>query len=270
MSGMRRPAIIFFLIVMAGLPHARTASAQTASAQAGAIGDGPPLEIEADDGLEWRRDEKSLIATGNVLLMRGDLEIRADIINARYRERTRGAGDEVYLVIATGNVRITSQGTRTYSQSATYDLDQSVFVLSGGHPWLETADTKVSARQNLEYWQAKQLIVARGGAVAVTGDRKLTADILSAFVKPGDNGNMELQRLEALGSVQVTAPDSFASGKEAVYDAATGLATLCGDVEIQRGPNRLSGKCAEINLTTGVSRLLGGGGRIKGLMQPGN
>jgi lipopolysaccharide export system protein LptA len=270
MSGMRRPAFLFFLIVMAGLPHARTASAQTAPAQTAAIGDGPPLEIEADDGLEWRRDEKSLIATGNVLLVRGDLEIRADTVNARYRERTTGAGEEVYLVIATGNVRITSQGTRTYSQNATYDLDQSVFVLTGGHPWLETADTKVSARQNLEYWQAKQLIVARGGAVAETGDRKLSADILSAFLKPGDNGEMKLRRLEALGSVQVTTPDSFASGDEAVYDAASGLATLCGDVEIQRGPSRLSGKCAEINLITGVSRLLGGGGRIKGLMQPGN
>ena len=265
MSGMRRSANIFFLIVMAASPHAQTASAQTA-----AIGDGPPLEIEADDGLEWRRDEKSLVATGNVLLVRGDLEIRADTVNARYRDRKTGAGDEVYRVIAAGNVRITSQGTHTYSQNATYDLDQSVFVLTGGHPWLKTADTKVSARQNLEYWQAKQLIVARGGAVAETGDRKLSADILSAFVKPGDNGELELQRLEALGSVQVTSQDSFASGEEAVYDAASGLTTLCGNVEIQRGQSRLSGKCAEINLNTGVSRLLGGGGRIKGLMQPGN
>jgi hypothetical protein len=41
-------------------------------------------------------------------------------------------------------------------------------------------------------------------------------------------------------------------------------------VEIRRGPSVLKGKCAEVNLNTGVSRLIGGGGSVKGLMQPPN
>lgn len=228
-----------------------------------------PLEIEADDGIEWRRDEQSLVATGNVLVVRGGTELRADTVGARYRPRKSGKGDEVYRVDASGNVRILSDGVRAFGDSAAYDLDQGVFVLSGGQPRLETGETKITANRNLEYWEAKQLAVARGGAVAVSGARKLSAEVLSAYVGEGEDGELELKRLEAVGKVRLISTDIVALGEEAVYDAVTGIATLCGNVDITRGQNRMRGKCAEVNLNTGVSRLLGGGGRIKGLVQPG-
>lgn len=266
MTGMWRywkpivPALLLGL-AGAGLGPAHLAAAQQQKAA--------PLEIEADDGLEWRRDEQSLVATGNVLVVRGDMELRADTVGARYRPRKDGGGDEVYRVDASGNVRILSDGVRTFSDSAAYDLDQGVFVLSGGNPRLETAELKITANRNLEYWEARQLAVARGGAVAVMGERKLSAEVLSAYISEGDNGEMELKRLEAVGKVRLTTSDVVAIGDEAVYDAVTGIATLCGNVDITRGQNRMRGKCAEVNLNTGVSRLLGGGGRVKGLLQPG-
>jgi lipopolysaccharide export system protein LptA len=70
--------------------------------------------------------------------------------------------------------------------------------------------------------------------------------------------------------VSISTPEDSAKGNEAVYDAKTGVATLCGNVEIRRGPSVLKGKCAEVNLNTGVSRLIGGGGSVKGLVQPPN
>ena len=262
---MRRFWTLFMLAMPMGVLAAGFGPAPLAAAQQKAA----PLEIEADDGLEWRRDEQSLVATGNVLVARGGMELRADTVGARYRASKGGDGDEVYRVDASGDVRIVSDGVRAFGDSAAYDLDQGVFVLSGGKPRLETADLKVTANRNLEYWEAKQLAVARGGAVAVSGDRKLSAEVLSAYVKEGEGGKLELQRLEAVGKVRLTSADIVATGDEAVYDAVTGVATLCGNVDITRGQNRMRGKCAEINLNTGVSRLLGGGGRIKGLLQPG-
>lgn len=252
-----------FVLLTACLVWFRPAEAQTAAMG----GEGPPIEIEADDGLEWRRDLKTLIATGNVLVVRGDLELRAETVSAHYRDRKDGEGNEVYRMDASGAVRIISEGARAFGEKAVYDLDQSVFVLTGGQPRLETQGAMVTANQNLEYWQAKKLAVARGGAVAVTGDRKLAADILSVYVEPGENGQLELRRLEAVGSVVLTTAEDVATGDEAVYDAKSGIATLCGNVEITRGQNRLRGKCAEINLNTGVSRLIGGGGRIQGIVQ---
>ncbi len=252
------------LALVAGVFAAGSGLAPQALAQA----KGAPLEIEADGGIEWRRDEQSLVATGNVLVVRGEMEIRADTVGARYRPRKDGDGDEIYRVDATGNVRILSDGARAFGDSAAYDMDQSVFVLSGGKPRLETADLKITANRNLEYWEARQLAVARGGAVAVSGERKLTAEVLSAYVMDGKDGELELKRLEAVGKVRLTSTDIVATGDEAIYDAVTGIVTLCGNVDITRGQNRMRGKCAEVNLNTGVSRLLGGGGRIKGLVQP--
>ena len=225
-----------------------------------------PVEITAQEGLEWRQNEMAMIAEGNVVLTRGAMKLQAETVSAYYRDSKVGKRQEVYRVDASGSVRIASDGTTGYGDNAAYDLDQGVFVLSGGTPRLEARELTVTASQNLEYWEQKKLAIARGGAVAESGDRKIVADILSAYVEPSGKEEGKLQRVEAIGAVVITTPDDTAKGKEAVYDAASGLATLCGDVEIRRGDNVLRGKCAEVNLNTGVSRLVGGGGNVTGLV----
>ncbi|MDH5557750.1 MAG: hypothetical protein OEZ03_10385 [Alphaproteobacteria bacterium] len=229
-----------------------------------------PIEITAGDGLEWRRAEKVLVAAGGVVLTRGTLKLEANSVSAWYREGKDGKDQEVYRIDAAGKVRLVSDGATGFGESAAYDLDQGVFVLSGGKPRFEAEKLIVTASQNLEYWETKQLAVARGGAVAENGDRKIHADVISAYVESANGGKTELSRVEAIGGVRITSPEDSASGNEAVYDARTGLATLCGNVEIRRGPSVLKGKCAELNLNTGVSRLIGGGGSVKGLVQPPN
>ena len=54
-----------------------------------------------------------------------------------------------------------------------------------------------------------------------------------------------------------------------------GLATLSGNVKITRGENQLNGAVAEVNLNTGISRLLSNrgaqnGSRVRGLFTPKN
>lgn len=229
-----------------------------------------PIEISAGEGLEWRRNDKVLVAAGGVVLTRGTLKLEADSVSAWYREAKDGKDQEVYRIDAVGKVRLTSDGVKGFGESAAYDLDQGVFVLSGGKPRFEAEQLVVTAAQSLEYWEVKQLAVARGDAVAENGDRKIGADVISAYVQSAEGGRMELNRVEAIGGVQISTPDDSAKGNEAVYDAKSGIATLCGNVEIRRGASVLKGKCAEVNLNTGVSRLIGGGGSVKGLVQPPN
>lgn len=248
------------LVLLAAAP----AFAQDADAQ---------LKITAEEMLEWRRGENAMVAQGKVVVTRGSLRLQAETVSAFYRDaKSDGTGDkqEVYRVDASGGVQIDTDGAQAFGGSAAYDLDQAVFVLTGGSPRFEASDLTVTASRNLEYWQGRQLAVARGEAVAKTGDRRIAADVLSAYVGPGENGKTELRKVEAFGGVLIATPDEQASGEQAVYDAETGIATLCGDVEIQRGGNSLKGNCAEFNLNTGVSRLLGGGGGIRGLVKPPN
>ncbi|MBE9553693.1 MAG: hypothetical protein IMF05_09560, partial [Proteobacteria bacterium] len=193
-----------------------------------------PIEITAGDGLEWRRTEKVLVAGGGVVLTRGKMKLEADSVSAWYRDGKGGKEQEVYRIDAAGKVRLASDGAKGFGESAAYDLDQGVFVLSGGKPRFEAEQLVVTAAQNLEYWEIKQLAVARGGAVAESGERKFHADVISAYVDSVDGGKMELRRVEAIGGVRIITPDDSAIGNEAVYDAKTGLATLCGNVEIRR------------------------------------
>jgi lipopolysaccharide export system protein LptA len=246
-----------FLLVLAGF---------AVPAQAAEI----PIEITAGDGLEWRRNEKVLVAAGGVVLKRGTMKLEADSVSAWYRDGKDSQNQEVYRIDAVGNVRLASDGAKGFGENAAYDLDQGVFVLSGGKPRFEAEQLVVTATQNLEYWEVKQLAVARGGAVAENGNRKIRADVISAYVESADDRKTELSRVEAIGGVRISTPEDSAKGNEAVYDAKSGVATLCGNVEVRRGPSVLKGKCAEVNLNTGVSRLIGGGGSIKGLVQPPN
>ena len=64
-----------------------------------------PIEISAGDGLEWRRDEKVLVAAGGVVLTRGAMKLEADSVSAWYREGKDGKDQEVYRVDAAGKVR---------------------------------------------------------------------------------------------------------------------------------------------------------------------
>jgi len=248
---------LFACLALAGLTVAATAAEI-------------PIEISAGDGLEWRRNEKVLVAAGGVVLTRGAMKLEADSVSAWYRDGKGGKDQEVYRIDAVGNVRLASDGAKGFSENAAYDMDQAVFVLSGGKPRFEAEKLVVTAAQNLEYWEIKRLAVARGGATAVNGDRKISADVISAYIDSGNDSKTELSRVEAIGGVQISTPEESARGNEAVYDAKSGIAQLCGDVEIRRGPNVLKGRCAEVNFNTGVSRLIGGGGSVSGLVKPPN
>jgi lipopolysaccharide export system protein LptA len=45
------------------------------------------LEVESDNGIEWRRNEQVLIARGNAVAKRGNSRVDADELRALYRDR---------------------------------------------------------------------------------------------------------------------------------------------------------------------------------------
>jgi len=82
-------------------------------------------------------------------------------------------------------------------------------------------------------------------------------------------GSGKLQRVEAFGHVAINTPTETVTGDRGIYVAETGLARLGGNVRITRGQNQLNGSDAEVDLNTGVSRLLAGNtGRVAGLVVP--
>lgn len=326
-----------------------------------------PIEIEADDGIEWRQDDKVYIARGNVKVVRAEVTLYADTVIAHYRpaaepKKTQAppapasqskpgaapaagqdspmGGTEIWKIDAIGKVRIENKGeqafadrgvynvdlgvmtmtgkvrlvspakgTTAYGDEAVYDRNQQVTVLTGKNLRFETSDSKITARDSLEYYEAKNLAVARGEAVATQQDKRLRADVLTAHLrntrnqpqnqpraaaKPADSKPQQkaarpvpatpgapatttdngVDRIDAFGNVFMSSNESIARGEKAVYTVSTGVAIVTGGVKVTRGPNQMNGEQAEVNMNTGVSRILSAaspvspGQRVRALLAP--
>ena len=213
------------------------------------------------------------IARGNARAAQGDMEVFADVLTANYRPDAEGE-NEIYQIDIVGNVRIVSPGETVYAEVGRYDLDQAVMVLRGDNLRIVTAEDVITARDSLEYWEELQVAVARGNAVAVRGDQKLRADSLTAHLREDDKGKTEIRRIDAVGGVQISTPSEYISGNKAVYYVQRRFATLSGAVKVTRGENQLNGEYAEVDLVTGVSKLMAGPPgsdspqRVRGLLTP--
>ncbi|MDR3535385.1 MAG: LptA/OstA family protein [Acetobacteraceae bacterium] len=282
--------------------------ATPAAAQQLDLSHGGPVAITATDGIEWRQAQQQVIARGHAQAVREGVTVDADQLIAWYRKKAGApatpaapsqgladagdtGGNEIYRVEAVGNVHIYTQTDQAWGDRATYDMDQGVLVMTGHNLKLATPNDVLTARDDLEYWALKHMAVARGDAVVVTNDaRRLAADTLVAYTtdaappppggvtpaaaKPASPDDAmaasgKLQKVEAYGHVSVRTPTDMVTGDRAVYVPDTGIARIGGSVRITRGQNQLNGSEAEVNMKTGISRLLSStAGRVQGLVVP--
>jgi lipopolysaccharide export system protein LptA len=256
------------------LPLGANAAPQDQNAQ-GILGlttkqGGAPVAIEADQGVEWDQNDQRYIARGNAKAVRGEDTVYAQTLTAYYR-KTPSGGSDVWRLEAEDDIKITSPNGVVVGDRAIYDVDNSVFVITGKKLNLTSPKVILTARDSLEYYQQKQIAVARGDAVAVKEDRTIKADVLEAHFQPDPQGNLQLTSMEAFDKVLITTPSAVARGAYGNYNYATGIATLKGSVKITRGQDQLDGDCAEVNTNTGVSRLYPcgeAGGQVRGLLVP--
>lgn len=256
-----------------------TASGNAPSAASGSDGLGgglgftnssAPIEIEADDGIEWRRDEKVYIARGKASAKRGDLAVNADVLSAYYRDTAKNSSD-IYRVTAEGNVLLVSSNDKIWGDRAVYDLDQGSLIVTGQNLRAQTKKQTLTARDSLEYWEKQLAMVARGDAEVLEGDRRVKADLLTGYMRKGADGKTELYQVEAKGHVRIWRGEEYAQAATAVYNLDSDVATLDGSVKITRGENQLNGDRAEFDMKTGVSRILGQpgtGSRVHTLIFP--
>lgn len=231
-----------------------------------------PLEIEASRGIEWHEKERAYVARGNAKATRGGVSVRGDTLTAYYRPKPGASsssdqgGSEIYRVVAEGRVVLASETQTVTGDRAIYDLDQAVVIVTGKDLKLTTPTDVITARDSLEWYDAKNQAVARGNAVAIRGDRRVNADVLVAHVERPPEGPSRISRVDAHGGVHVSTPQEVARGRAGVYNLDTGLVTLTGNVTITRGDDEIRGETAVVDLNNNVSRMIAGpstGGRVR-------
>lgn len=232
------------------------------------------IKINAEEGIDWLRDEFKYIARGNAIIERANIVLRADLITAIYRET--GGKQEVYRADAIGRVIMKDGESTANGDKAVYHLDTDIVVMIGRDLKLTNQQGVITARDSLEYWNGRKIAVARGDATVVQGDKIIRAGALTAFIdeqhKPKKKDNApntgQIVRIDATDGVHISTKDEILIGKEGVYDVPKQVFRICGDVKITRGDSQLNGNCANLDMVTGRSRLEGGNGKVQGLIIP--
>lgn len=253
------------VMVLAGGLHAQSLSL-------GGAGNDMPIEVFAEDGIEWQQNGSIFVARGDARALRGEVEVLGDELRAHYREDAEGQ-TEVWRLDAVGNVRIVSNSETAFGDRAIYNADQQVLVIDGERPRLESGTDILAATGQLEYWELKRFAVARENATATREDKTVRADVLVAHLHDDADGKTSVHRVDAYDNVRIRTATETATGDRGVYNVNSGIATLTGRVELVRDDNRLRGCRAEVNLNTGVSRLFscpgdGNDGRVRGTFTP--
>ena len=252
-----------------------------AAAQAIDMSHGGPVEVTANDGMEWRRNEQMVIANGNARAVRGGVTVVADRLIARYRRKanavpvaaavpagaapvpvptpapTLGATDadtgsnEIYRLEAEGNVRIFTATDVAVGDRAVYDIDQSVLLLTGSALKLTTPQQVMTARDSMEYWSARHMAVGRGLATVTTADgRRVSGDTLVGYTKAPDPAAGPKPAAAAAPAAKPGADPLTTSGK---LERVEGF----GNVEVRTATEVVHAARGVYIPDTGIARLAG-------------
>ena len=214
-----------------------------------------PIEISADNGIEWEKNKEILIASGNAKASRGGITVLAEVLRAYYRKKTTG-GTDLYRLDAAGGVKIFSDTESMEGQTAVLDFEQAILKVDGKKVIYKAGPNTITANQQMEYWERQKMAVARGNAVAIHKGKTLRADVLKALLRKNKTGRSEVYIIEAFNNVIIVSDKDRLRSDSAIYKLASGIATLKGNVSIIRENSILNGDLAEINLKTGISKLL--------------
>lgn len=222
-----------------------------------------PIEISADNGIEWKRDARTYTARGNALAQQGSTSIAADTLIAYLDDN-----DELSNWEAIGNVKISTSQSTSYGDRADYQESTRLLVLTGQNLKVVTESQTVTARDQIEYWRDKDAVVAKGNVVIVRSEKNtiIKSDEATAYFRdktddpatPEDEtgDGSEVYQVEAEGHVRVDRKEQTAFSDHLAYNPDTEVAILTGNVVIHSKDNTYKGARAELDLQKDISRLL--------------
>ena len=135
---------------------------------------------------------------------------------------------------------------------------------------------------SLEVRDKEKKATFKGNVHVTQGETDLRCNVLVVFYEAdakkgpaapaadGKRGSEQIRFMEAQGNVIVTQKDQIATGDRADFDMKSNTVTLIGNVVVTRGQDVLRGQRMVVDLTTGVTKVESGGGRVEGLFRSSN
>ena len=131
---------------------------------------GKPIEIFAEQGIEWHKNEKKYLAIGNAMAKSGTMSLNSDRIEAFYEEKDQDAID-IKIVKAHNNVKVKDNDLEiTGGRLAEYDLKKDFFSIFGKKLILTSEENQLKSNKKMEYWRTKGVAIATGKSEAKKGN----------------------------------------------------------------------------------------------------
>ena len=217
-----------------------------------------PIEISADNGIEWHKNERKYIALGNARAQQGDLVVNSDKLEAYYLSSNQN-DDNIHTIKALGNVKIKNKSAIIKGgEKASYILDKEYFIINGKNLTLNSKEDNLSANRKIEFWKSENIAVATGNAIAKKkNEYTISANKLAWYLDLMDGKeDYKIKKIIGFENVKIESENEIAFSDKALYNGTTELCKLFGNVRLKRGNNFLTGDYAEVNLKTGISKLL--------------
>lgn len=218
--------------------------------------------VNADTSLEWNQKKAFYHASGNAEALQGNQEIKADSLKAFYNPQTDAR--TITRIIANGSVSFSDDAHKGRGEVLDYDVNSLTYLLEGPDAAISGPDGTAKAGQTILFRRADQLVkLVEDAEILLKDGRHLSGQTITIFLNDADN----IDRITAAGDVTIIQVNgSTATSDKADYDRAGNKAILTGDVLIKDGETELAGDRAEVDFTTGISKMLSNksGGRVSG------
>ena len=217
---------------------------------------GQPVEIYAEKGIEWHKNDNKYLAIGNAIAKSGKMSVKSDRIEAFYEEKDN-SGMDIKLVKAHKKVVVKDENLKIVGgRLAEYNLKKDYFSIFGKNLILTSEDNKLESNNKMEYWRAKGVAIATGNAKANKGEEfKIKAEKLVWYLN--ENGEkIDVKKIFGFENVSIFTNNEVAFSDKALYNKVSGICKLFGNVKLQKGQSFLTGDYAEVDLNKGISKLL--------------
>ena len=217
---------------------------------------GEPVEIYAEQGIEWHKNDNKYLAIGNAIAKSGKMSVNSDRIEAFYEE-SDNSGMDIKLVKAHRNVVVTDENLKIVGgKLAEYNLRKDYFSIFGKNLILTSQENKLESNNKMEYWRTKGVAIASGKAKAQKGNEfKIKAEKLVWYLNENDK-KIDVKKIFGFENVSIYTNNEVAFSDKALYNKVTGICKLFGNVKLQKGDSFLTGDYAEVDLNKGISKLL--------------
>ena len=218
--------------------------------------------VHAEKSLEWNQKEAFYHATGNAEALQGKQEIRAESLKAFYDPQT--VERTITRIIADGDVSFADESHKGRGRKLDYDATSLTYLLNGPGAVISGPDGLGTAEQTIVLKRAVQMVeLTKNAEIQLKDGRHLAGQEIIIYLDDADN----ILRITASGTVTILqANGSTATANKADYDRAGDSALLTGNVVVKDGETELAGGRAEVDFSTGVSRMLSdkSGSRVSG------